>query len=143
MPSSRWPTWSPHHTESNPAASARTAKALGPRSSPWYCTPIFIGPVAGGAPSRLASRRPGRPETAGTRAARRRLRPRATAGQPWEARPVSVTVERPDVVRAAEALAPLVADLADEVEAAGRLPDAIVERLAGTGLYHLYLPRSM
>jgi alkylation response protein AidB-like acyl-CoA dehydrogenase len=56
---------------------------------------------------------------------------------------VSVTVERPDVVRAAEALVPLVDECADDVEASGRVPDEIVEQLARTGLYHLYLPRSM
>jgi alkylation response protein AidB-like acyl-CoA dehydrogenase len=56
---------------------------------------------------------------------------------------VSVATDRADVVRAAEELVPLVAECADEVEASGRLPDVIVDRLTETGLYHLYLPAVM
>lgn len=56
---------------------------------------------------------------------------------------MSVRVDRPDVVDAAAELAPLVAERADEVEATGRLPEVIVDRLTETGLYALYRPGSM
>lgn len=44
------------------------------------------------------------------------------------------------IVAAAQALAPSVADAADEIEATGRLPCELVERFTEAGLYHLYLP---
>jgi indole-3-acetate monooxygenase len=49
---------------------------------------------------------------------------------------------RPDIVRAAAELAPLVEAATEEVERSGRLPDDLVDRLTATGLYHLYLPAS-
>ena len=48
----------------------------------------------------------------------------------------------PEVVRAAAELGTIIADAADTIELAGRLPEAIVERLTDSGLNHLYLPAS-
>ena len=53
---------------------------------------------------------------------------------------MSPAVARPDVVRAAQELAPLIVACADEIEATGRLPDPIVEGLTAAGLYDLFRP---
>ena len=56
---------------------------------------------------------------------------------------VAVRVERLEVVAAAAELASVVAESADEIEARGRLPELIVDRLTDAGLYALYRPAVM
>lgn len=53
---------------------------------------------------------------------------------------MSLPVAHPEVVRAAEDLAPLVAAGAEEIEATGRLPEPIVEGMTAAGLYDLFRP---
>lgn len=55
---------------------------------------------------------------------------------------MSLRAARPDVVRAAAAMVPVVTDAADALEAAGRLPDVIAQGLTAAGLDHLFLPAS-
>lgn len=48
-----------------------------------------------------------------------------------------------DVIAAAEALVPLVAEAADEIEAAGRLPDKLVDALTDADLFRMYVPAAL